>query len=114
MNRFYLFNTWVLIFFLVLTALFFVASCFYLFQLYNLDKKNKKRFKKQSHESDDQRKRTYGKNLKLAAKIEANEILALPVSKQELKSKPSKKVKRNAENGENGASVFHDLKSFAF
>ena len=100
MNRFYLFNTWVLIFFIVLTALFFVASCFYLFQLYNLDKKNRKRFKKQTSDAGGQRKRTYEQNLKLAAKLEANEIRAVSVSKPELKSKPPKKVKRNAENGE--------------
>lgn len=99
MNRFYLFNTWVLIFFIVLTGLFFVASCFYLFQLWNLDKKNRKRFKKQHPEAEDQRKRTYERNLKLAAKLEAGEILASAVNRPELKSKPPKKVKRNVDDG---------------
>ena len=78
MNRFYLFSTWIVIFFILLTGLFLVASCFYIVQLYLLNRKNK-RFKKQTHQTTtDERKRTYNQNLKLATKLEAKEVLASP------------------------------------
>ena len=93
MNRLYLFNTWVVLFFIVITALFLGAVFFYMLQLYLLNKKNK-RFKNQNLDTDE-RKRNYGKNLKLAAKLDVEHKILASIDKNELQFKRTKKIKKD-------------------
>lgn len=86
-----------MIFFIVLTVLFFAASFFYILQLYLLNKKNK-RFKKQNHPEFDERKRTYIKNIKLADKLDGNEKILTSINKKDLKEL-TKKTKRDVNKG---------------
>lgn len=93
MNRFYLFSSWVAIFFIIITALFLISSCFYILQLYFLNRKNK-RFKKSLEPGE--RKRNYDRNLKLSTKLDTKIKLG---SLSKGQTKRSKQTKNESNDG---------------